>query len=625
MMKANTNLIIILLLFTTLNVLTINTQFFHHSVQDEKLIEIKLITDDQGKIMVASYDLKDLSLTCDGKGQALNIKSLDFLENEFADKAVNSISFINSQTINFDNGISTVPIEFIDVSNLRITNSTVANITKSTYTYGIMINNSPNIRVENTTIFNITSTSNSASGIHVIDSNGVKIWNNTIEKIVSTSTAFSDPRDVYGIRIESSQNTNIAGNEIKRTDGNIIKNLDTEGLAFGIFGESASDIFLNNSVLDDINSKLSQGIYLKDSPSPYIRNTSITNLLSSTQSSYGISLRNCTDSSVILNDIITLDAALSIRGIYFDNCNQSFAENNTIDSLSSTYTDVHGIGLSMSSETSVQWNIINDLNAPNSEAIGIHSEESPKSVFRSNTITDITPSIGLYLYSCPEADIADNTISNVDNWIYVDDTSPNVTYSSNTVGGQVIRLLNFTRPIDQNIEESSSNKFITWKAFDSEAATYTIYRDGSLLSEGIWIDGSAIDHPINESLLIGPHIFQIILTETDGQNISDEVTINIVEMDEPILIESPDDLRYLVGASNQFLSWNISDNYPFKYTIYRNGTEIAFDSWSSYELIYISVSGLALGVYNYTLVADDVSGNIVNHSVLVYVFQASDI
>ncbi|MHA2303861.1 MAG: hypothetical protein ACXACU_00620, partial [Candidatus Hodarchaeales archaeon] len=70
-MKAKTNLVIVILLFSTLNMLTIETQFFNQFVKDEKHIEMKTITDDQGKTIIISYNLNDLSLTCDGKGQSL--------------------------------------------------------------------------------------------------------------------------------------------------------------------------------------------------------------------------------------------------------------------------------------------------------------------------------------------------------------------------------------------------------------------------------------------------------------------------------------------------------------------------------------------------------------------------
>jgi nitrous oxidase accessory protein NosD len=616
-MKAKTNLVIVILLFSTLNMLTIETQFFNQFVKDEKHIEMKTITDDQGKTIIISYNLNDLSLTCDGKGQSLEVISVDILTEGFIHKPVSSISIINSPAATIVVGERETPIILNNNPNQIIVNGTIANITDSSYTYGIIVNDSENTRVQNVTIFNITSTSNSASGIHVENSYDFKSINNTINKITSTSTSFSDPRNVYGIHIESSDDPII--------EKTIIEHLTTDGIAFGIFAESAPEFLMNNSVIDDINSKLSQGVYLKDSQSPLIRNTTITNLLSSTQSSYGISLENCNESSVILNSITTVDAALHISGILLDNCSFSFVENNTIESLTSTYTDVYGIDFTKSSGSSIQWNNLSDLDAPNAEAIGINAEESTNLVFGYNTITDVTPSVGLYIYSCSEANIIGNTISSVEKWIYIDETSPNATYSSNNVEGQVIRLQNFTRPIDQYIEQNSANKFISWIASDSEAATYSIFRDGNLITEGIWIDGSAIDHPVNESLAIGFHTYQMILTETDGQNITDDVKISIVEMDEPEFVETPDDLRYLVGAPNQVLSWILTDNYPSTYTIYRNDTEIAFDSWSSDELITIPVSGLALGVYNYTLIANDVSGNTVSHSVLVYVFQASDI
>lgn len=501
-------------------------------------------------------------------------------------------------------------------SDSEINDSFISDISSS-FSQGIHLVSSERLIMKNNTIANVTSTSNFVSGIHLINSQDTTIRNNTIKTIASTSSGFDAPRDSYGILINSSQGVHILDTSIE--------DLDSNGYGYGILVSSSPNSALNDSFINDINSRSSHGLHITDSKSTVVKNNSISGLSSSTQASSAVSFQNSNSSSILLNKIETIDAVLIVSGIYLDSSTGSIVGNNTIDTLFSTYSTVYGIRLISSEGIDVEFNEIDALNAPNSEAIGIYAEENGNLAVQTNTITNLSPSYGLYFINCNGINIEGNVISNIENWIYIDETSINIQYFENIDGIIIISLQTFTRPSDLTIEEGSTNSSISWVALDPQAQYYTIFLDNSVITSGTWISGSPIIHNLSSSLTIGSHTYQIVLTESSGYNITDEVEVSVFEMDLPQFITIPDDLRYLVGAADQELSWTLTDNYPSTYTIYRNGTQIDFGSWSSSVHIDVSVSGLTLGVYNCTLVAVDTSGNSVTDLALVFVLQASDV
>lgn len=557
------------------------------------------------------------TLTLDGKGQALILNSIDFLEDNNIKHPIKSITIINapaSEIIEFE--VRNTPIELIDSPYSFIRDNQIINFVDSSYTYGILLNNSPHTEISLNTIYNITSTSNSVSGIHLINSQNTTIKNNTIEKIASTSLNFVNPRDVYGIRIYDSKDVQILTTRIK--------NLDSNGYGYGIFLDSSTSNNINGSIINEISSKSSYGIYGKDSSATVVNNTLISNIISSSQVAYGISLETSPSSEISQNEIITIDASLGeVSGVYLDHCTGTYVGYNTIELLSS-YSINYGISIQVSNSVEIEKNDISDLVSSNSEAIGIFTEECALLVVSNNSITDISPSYGLYIISCNETLLQYNEISNIDEWIYIDETSHDVQYSENKVEGKTLWLQTFIRPADLIIEEGNTSSSISWTASDSQAQSYEIFKDDVLKESRMWISGSPIIYNLNYSLSIGQHSYRIVLTESTGNQIIDFVKVSVIEMDLPQVVNSPDDLYLSIGASDQVISWTLIDNYPSNYFIYFNNTEIVFDFWNSTVPITYNVSVLGINeytVYNFTLVATDLSGNTVIDTVLVFVFD----
>ncbi|MBD3406955.1 MAG: hypothetical protein GF411_12630 [Candidatus Lokiarchaeota archaeon] len=89
-------------------------------------------------------------------------------------------------------------------------------------------------------------------------------------------------------------------------------------------------------------------------------------------------------------------------------------------------------------------------------------------------------------------------------------------------------------------------------------------------------------------------------------------------------VDSPSDVIIEIGETGQSITWHPNDDFPEAYQILRNGTVLIEGSWnSSSESITISLDGLSIATYNYTLVLTDISGNSVTDTVIVTVMDVT--
>ncbi len=82
-------------------------------------------------------------------------------------------------------------------------------------------------------------------------------------------------------------------------------------------------------------------------------------------------------------------------------------------------------------------------------------------------------------------------------------------------------------------------------------------------------------------------------------------------------IDSPSDIEIEFGSSGA-ITWNPVDPHYESYTVLRNGNPIDTDIWYG-SSVTVPIGGLALGVYNYTLIVSDTCANSNSDSVLATV------
>ncbi|MHA1771815.1 MAG: hypothetical protein ACTSYL_07780 [Candidatus Thorarchaeota archaeon] len=88
------------------------------------------------------------------------------------------------------------------------------------------------------------------------------------------------------------------------------------------------------------------------------------------------------------------------------------------------------------------------------------------------------------------------------------------------------------------------------------------------------------------------------------------------------VITGPDDFSYTYGTTGHNISWTIVELYPHSYQVYQNGSVINSRQWFE-NYVNISVDDLDVGVYNFTIVFADTSGNVGYDTVIVTVVSES--
>jgi len=180
-----------------------------------------------------------------------------------------------------------------------------------------------------------------------------------------------------------------------------------------------------------------------------------------------------------------------------------------------------------------------------------------------------------------------------------------------------------TGPGDQDILIDTENVTLTWTVEDEYPDTIEVWVDGSLNVTTSWVN-STYDYVYNVSasfpeFIIGEYEITVRAIDQNSNFVEDVITLRLYENVTPI-IEGPDPVEFYFSETGYTLTWNISDDYLQAYEITRNEQDFENGTINPDDpVITISLDGLAIGVHNFTLFANDTSGNTAWHSVLVTV------
>jgi parallel beta-helix repeat protein len=210
-------------------------------------------------------------------------------------------------------------------------------------------------------------------------------------------------------------------------------------------------------------------------------------------------------------------------------------------------------------------------------------------------------SLGAYSYNLVVYDTTGNSTSDTVVVTVVDNTPPTI----NT-------------PPDLVYESGTTEYTIVWTPQDLHLDVYTITCNQTPIS-GVW-DGTSITVSV-DGLALGIYNYSLVINDTSGNSASDTVFITVVDNTAPTM-DRPVDLSYEFGTTGHMILWAPLDIHPASYLILLDGGTVSSGEWNG-SSISISVDGLALGSYNYTLVVFDTTGNSVLDQVIVTVTPAS--
>lgn len=180
-----------------------------------------------------------------------------------------------------------------------------------------------------------------------------------------------------------------------------------------------------------------------------------------------------------------------------------------------------------------------------------------------------------------------------------------------------------TGPGDLDVLLGTENVTLTWTVEDEHPSSIKVYVNGFLNVTTDWVN-TTYDYVYNVSasfpeFIIGYYEIKLSAIDLNSNFAEDIITLRFYENVTPV-IEGPEPVEFVFGETGHSLSWNVTDEYPNMYDIRNNDEPFANGTINPDEpVIRISLDGLEVGIHNFTLYANDTSGNVAMHSVLVTV------
>ncbi|MHA2337805.1 MAG: hypothetical protein ACXACX_10900, partial [Candidatus Hodarchaeales archaeon] len=204
--------------------------------------------------------------------------------------------------------------------------------------------------------------------------------------------------------------------------------------------------------------------------------------------------------------------------------------------------------------------------------------------------------------------------------VVFNDTSGNI-----LVGERYAFVLDTTSPqiggpLDLTYVEGTIGNYIEWNATDFNPDNYEIFRDGQSIQTGSWDNPSNISISV-DGLQTGVYTYTIDVYDKLGNMISDSVTVTVTDDPNiPSFTLVPSNTTISELSVGNLLTWNASDgNDPDTYVILREHVEIDTGNWTTADNITTNLDSLTLGIYNYTIVLNDSSSNVIQNTVFVTV------
>ncbi|MCY3414012.1 MAG: right-handed parallel beta-helix repeat-containing protein [Candidatus Heimdallarchaeota archaeon] len=212
--------------------------------------------------------------------------------------------------------------------------------------------------------------------------------------------------------------------------------------------------------------------------------------------------------------------------------------------------------------------------------------------------------LGTYIFTLYVFDMSNNSITDTVVLSVVDTVSPSVLDTSDTT-----------------ITETSTGNTISWTATDTNAGTYTIYKDSSPIDSGSWTSGLAITFDI-DGLGLGVFTYQITFYDTSSNSASDTVIVTVYDGTSPT-IDTPINFEYPEGSTGNSITWNVYDLHPDTYSVTIDASSYLTDvAWSG-SSITIDIDGLVMANHSIIITVYDQTGNSVSDQVYVNVFDST--
>ena len=187
--------------------------------------------------------------------------------------------------------------------------------------------------------------------------------------------------------------------------------------------------------------------------------------------------------------------------------------------------------------------------------------------------------------------------------------------------------LHVNQPNNKVISEGATSQQLTWLVNGYDAITYSVTLNQTVSTSGT-IDTSNWSKSVQTSLdglSLGSYIVTLSVSDLNT-SLTFKITtiVSVVDTTAPVVTVSTSTLSYVAGTTGHSISVNATDLHPDSYSVYKDGNQFALGAWNTSADITVSVDGLAVGTYDFTITAFDSSNNSANVSVIITVTSAPD-
>ena len=178
-------------------------------------------------------------------------------------------------------------------------------------------------------------------------------------------------------------------------------------------------------------------------------------------------------------------------------------------------------------------------------------------------------------------------------------------------------------PVDTDVLIDAKNVTLSWTLQDEHPYSIQVWIDGDLNVTSPWED-TTYNYIFNVTaafpkFVIGYYEIKLVALDQNSNSAENTLTLRFYENVTPV-IEGPGPVQIFFSETGHSLSWNVTDDYVNMYKILDNDTLVESGTIDPEEpVIQISIDNLAIGVHNFSLYANDTSGNTAINSVLVTV------
>jgi len=177
-------------------------------------------------------------------------------------------------------------------------------------------------------------------------------------------------------------------------------------------------------------------------------------------------------------------------------------------------------------------------------------------------------------------------------------------------------------PDELTVVEGSQNNVIVWTAFDTNPIVYFILQDGVQVVGDFWYGGKityTFTAPASPAFIN----FTAIVWDGDAQYAIHTVNVTVIpDTYAPLILQSAGNITIEEMSTGNLLNWEVYDDNMDSYTIYKDGILYSSGDWNN-PSINVTVDGFGIGIYNFTLLVQDINLRTNTSTVFVHVVDST--